>query len=79
MKIYSPQGARALCSLPLGSVTVAMRAKRALNAANVSCDVVKVKRGGASHGCIYGIEYPCELSGNVRHVLSDSGIPTLNT
>ena len=79
MKTYSSQGGRALCSLPIGSVTVAMKAKRALSSAHIQCEVVKVSRANAAHGCIYGIEYPCELSGNVRHVLSEAGIATLNT
>jgi hypothetical protein len=78
MKTYSLQRGRAFCSLPIGSVTVAMKAKRALTLAQVQCDVVKVSKANSSRGCIYGIEYPCELSGNVRHVLSDAGIDTLN-
>ena len=79
MKTYSSQGGRASCSLPIGSVTVAMKAKRALAQARIQCEVIKISRANEAHGCIYGIEYPCELSGNVRRALSDAGIATLNT
>ena len=65
--------------MPLGSVTVAMKAKRALNAAHIGCDVVKTSKQSSARGCIYGIEYPCELSGNVRQVIRDAGVATLNS
>ncbi len=68
----------ARCSVSLGSVTASMKAKRALSAIGIGCDVVKISSKEQSRGCIYGIEYPCELTGNVRKVLSDNGIQVLN-
>ena len=79
MKIYGSQGQRALCSIPLGSVTIAMKARRILSAAHVQCDVVKTSHASSARGCIYGIEYPCELSGNVKSLLASAGVQTRST
>ena len=66
-------GAR--CQATMGSVTLAMKAKRTLASANIPSDVVKLKaRNAASRGCIYGIEYPCELAGNVQRLLAEADL-----
>ena len=74
MKIYSSQGNTARCTASIGSVTVAMKAKRALAASGITCDVIKVSTGGGARGCVYGIEYPCAISGNVRSILAGMGL-----
>ena len=76
MKIYGSQGHSASCRAALGSVTLAMRAKRALAASQIACDVIKVSSGNSARGCVYGIEYPCEQSGSVISILAASGIQT---
>lgn len=62
------------CTASLGSVTVAMKAKRALSASQIKCEVVKVSTRRSAGGCVYGIEYPCELSGNVKNILDRAGV-----
>ncbi len=74
MNIYGSQGHNALCTSSLGSVTAAMKARRALAAAGISCDVIKVSSRNSERGCVYGIEYPCVLTGNVRTVLASAGM-----
>ncbi|MBE6584649.1 MAG: DUF3343 domain-containing protein [Ruminococcaceae bacterium] len=76
MKIYSSQMPHARCTASLGSVTVAMRARRMLGAHGIKCDVIKISSDSSSRGCVYGIEYPCELSGSVRSLLSSVGMQT---
>lgn len=74
MKIYNSFGAGQICTATLGSVTLAMKARRALNAQGLPCNVTKISDKGSARGCVYGIEYPCEISGNVQRVLSASSI-----
>ena len=75
MSIFSQSGIRARCQATMGSVTLAMKAKRALASANIPCEVVKIKSGDSDRrGCVYGIEYPCELMGNVQALLSEYGL-----
>ena len=56
--------------MSLGSVTAAMKARRILSSRSINCDVIKVSSKGDERGCIYGIEYPCELSITVKALLS---------
>ena len=79
MKHYDSQSGRARCTAALGSVTVAMKARKSLASSGIQCDVIKVKgqQGSSAKGCIYGIEYPCELSGNVHRVLANISIKAL--
>ena len=63
-----------LCSLPLGSMTQAIKARRALAGSDITVTVKKLSTGDRGRGCIYGIEYPCEISGNVRAVLVRNGV-----
>ena len=54
-------------------MTLAIKARRSLAAVGITVNVKKLG-GGDSRGCIYGIEYPCELSGNIISVLQSRGI-----
>jgi hypothetical protein len=71
---YSNQGLRALCSLSLGSMTQALKAKRLLGRFDIRVNVKKLSVSNNTSGCIYGIEYPCEISGNVNAILKNGGI-----
>ena len=53
-------------------MTIAMKAQRALSKYAIRASVVKIS--ASSHGCSYGIEYDCVLSGNVRAILDEAGI-----
>lgn len=65
---------RRTCTAVIGSMTQAMRARRALTNAAVYANVVKVNAATAKHGCAYGVSYPCSLDGAVREVLRREGI-----
>ncbi len=65
---------RQSCTAVLGTLTLAMKAQRALAKQAVKANVVKVSRKSSEKGCIYGIEYDCYLSGNANAILDDAGI-----
>ena len=71
--LYADMKSRLPCSIPLGSMTQAIKTRRLLARVDIAVTVKKLSSGGAK-GCIYGIEYPCELSGNVRTVLQQNGM-----
>ena len=62
------------CAAATGSMTIAIKARRALASAGITVSVKKLSGGSDSRGCIYGIEYPCELSGNILSLLQSRGI-----
>ena len=65
---------RPLCSVSLGSMTQAIKARRLLSSQGLEVKVRKISEGNSHRGCVYGIEYPCEISGNIRSVLRSNGI-----
>ncbi|MBQ4091120.1 MAG: DUF3343 domain-containing protein [Clostridia bacterium] len=74
MMRFEPSPSRARCRATLGSVTLAMRARRILSSRGITCEVIKISASENSRGCIYGIEYPCELSGSIQGMLSSAGL-----
>ncbi len=69
---------RAFCTVSTGSMTMAIKAKRRLSRENITVNVKKLSSGVGSRGCIYGIEYPCELSGNILSILRAEGIDAMH-
>ncbi len=65
---------RSICTLKTGSMTYAIKARRTLAAEGINVRVLKLGDTGKKKGCVYGIEFSCSLSGNVRAVLSHAGI-----
>ncbi len=65
---------RALCAASTGSMTMAIKARRALAQYGITVNVKKLSAGSDRRGCIYGVEYPCELSGNILSLLREKGI-----
>ena len=63
-----------VCTAVTGSMTMALKAQRALSKQAIRASTVKVSRANTSRGCIYGIEFDCSLSGNVRAVLDAAGV-----
>ena len=61
------------CTVTLGSVTYAEKAMRALASAAIYSEIVKLDES-RSRGCIYGLEFPCSQTDNVRAVLKQAGI-----
>ena len=63
------------CTVSVGSVTYAEKAMRALASAAIYSEIVKLDES-RSRGCIYGLEFSCSQSENVRAVLHNAGIKT---
>lgn len=61
------------CFAELGSVTMAMKAQKALAAAAIPSSVVKTE-SSSRRGCSYGIRFSCNQWSNVRTVLFGAGI-----
>lgn len=62
------------CIAVIGSVTQAMRARRALENAGVRAEVVKADSSGTRRGCAYAVSYPCAEERRVRTALQSAGI-----
>ena len=62
-----------LCSISLGSMTQSIRARRYLSSLGYEVKVRKISEGNKAKGCIYGIEFPCSVLGNVNALLRDGG------
>ena len=60
------------CSVELGSVTLAMKAQRALAEAAIPSTVIKYERSSGRRGCTYGLSFSCAQENNVRTVLGTS-------
>ena len=60
-----------LCSISLGSMTEAIKARRYLSSRSIEVKVRKISEGNGARGCVYGIEYPCSVSGNVYALLRE--------
>ena len=74
MQSYNLFNSGALCTAVIGAMTKAMKAQRALSAQAIRSSVVKVGKAASSKGCVYGIEFDCALTGNIRKTLEESGI-----
>lgn len=62
------------CTAVVGSLTIAMKAQKALSAAAIPATVVKLDSSVTKRGCAYGLEYSCNQDGNVHAVMNSSGI-----
>ena len=65
---------RPLCTASLGSMTSAIKARRLLSSRGIEVKVKKVGQKDARQGCVYGLDFPCEIFGNLRRILNDGGI-----
>lgn len=71
---YDSYRGGALCRFSAGSMTAAMKSQRTLARNAIRVNVVKISSSEKDKGCIYGIEFPCVLSGNIRSILDAAGI-----
>lgn len=58
----------------IGSVTQAMRARRALENAGIRAEVVKADASRTRRGCAYAISYPAAEERRVRTALQSAGV-----
>ena len=63
-----------VCTAVTGSMTMAMKAQRALSREAIRASAVKVSKSTSNTGCVYGVEFDCPLLGNVKAVLETAGI-----
>ena len=62
------------CTAAIGSLTVAMKARSALEGARLEGKIVKLDPSMTRRGCAYGIEYPCEYHKAVRSAFNAANI-----
>ena len=74
MKYDSSYRSATVCTAVTGSMTMALKAQRTLSKEAIRANTVKVSRRSAEHGCIYGVEFDCVLSGNVKSILESAGV-----
>ena len=74
MKIEPSYRTATVCTAVTGSMTMAMKAQRALAKEAIRATVVKVSRSTDAKGCVYGVEFDCPLLGNVKNSLLNAGV-----
>ena len=72
--IYDQRGSATSCTAVTGSMTMALKAQRALSRNALRASTVKVSRATQDRGCVYGIRFSCDLLGNVKAILDGAGI-----
>lgn len=63
-----------VCTAVTGSMTMALKAQRALSREAIRANTVKVSGSANGKGCNYGVEFDCPLLGNVKAALDSAGI-----
>ena len=63
-----------VCTAVTGSMTMALKAQKALSKQAIRANTVKVSRSENGKGCVYGVEFDCPLQGNVKAILAAAGI-----
>lgn len=64
------------CTIPLGSVTYAMKAKRLLNSRAVFAEVIRADSRGTG-GCGYGVAVNCRELDSAVSIIKNAGIRIL--
>lgn len=62
------------CIASLKSMTHAEKAKRALEAERLRCEIVNLDKNLTRHGCAYGLEFDCAQSERVKRILDRRGL-----
>ena len=62
------------CTAAIGSLTLAMKAKSALDEVGLYGKIVKLDPTMTRRGCAYGIEYDCENHKSVRSAFNTAKI-----
>ena len=74
MKHESSYRSATVCTAVTGTMTMAMKAQRALTKAAIPSNTVKVSKSVNNTGCIYGVEFDISLLGKARAVLDGAGV-----
>lgn len=62
------------CIASVGSMTSALKGRKALAAASINSSIVKLSNYNAHGGCAYGLEFDHTQYYNVQSILKSSGI-----
>ena len=62
------------CIFTIGSVTQSMKAIRLLSANSIPAKSIKLSNSNSRSGCVYGIEFNCRYSENIKRFLSAANI-----
>ena len=68
-----------MCIASLKSMTVALKAKKALNEAYIDCEIIKLEPHMTKKGCAYGIKFDCINVYSVMNVLNEKRIKYTET
>ena len=63
-----------VCTAVTGSMTMALKAQRALAKEAIRATTVKVSKSTNNTGCIYGVEFDISLMAQARTVLENAGV-----
>ncbi len=63
-----------MCIASLKSMTIAIKAKRALNEANFDCEIIKLEPYMTKKGCAYGIKFDCMNIYSVENILNNKRV-----
>ena len=63
-----------VCTAVTGSMTMALKAQKALAKQAIRATAVKVSKSSTRTGCVYGIEFDYALTGTVKAILDSAGI-----
>lgn len=58
------------CIAAIGSLTLSLKAQRALQAAALPAEVIALAREETRQGCAYGVSFPCAERGRVKAALA---------
>ena len=62
------------CIFTIGSVTQSMKATKILQANSIPVSSIKLSNSNARIGCVYGIEFNCRYTDNIRRFLSAANV-----
>ena len=62
------------CTAAVGSMTSALKGRKALTSASIPSNIVKLNNIKTQHGCSYGLEFDYFNYYNVQHILNSCGI-----
>ena len=74
MKYDNSYRTATVCTAVTGSMTMALKAQKALSKETIRSNAIKVSHSENGKGCVYGIEFDCAFLGNVKATLSAAGI-----
>ncbi len=58
-----------MCIASLKSMTVAMKARKALEEAYIDCEIIKLEPNMTKKGCAYGIKFNCVNINSLENIL----------